>query len=105
MCWNCLENLMFCYSYLNKLRSANSNLKYSYQECLNDLIQYLENRREELPEDELSSLIIKDLNEVDSQDILEEATYMVLFPATNKSSYLKTTKSVMISRDNVAGNS
>lgn len=36
-----------------------------------------------------------DLKEVDSHDILEEPTYMSLSPETNKSSALKTTKSVL----------
>uniref|UniRef100_D3TQV7 Hypothetical conserved protein n=1 Tax=Glossina morsitans morsitans TaxID=37546 RepID=D3TQV7_GLOMM len=105
MCWDCLEDLKFCYGFYNKLRTANSNLKYLYQECLNNVIQYIEDGqdlKEELPEDELSSLIIEDLNEVDSHDTLEEPKYAPLSSETNKSIPLTTTKSLLAPRDNVA---
>uniref|UniRef100_A0A1B0BTA4 C2H2-type domain-containing protein n=1 Tax=Glossina palpalis gambiensis TaxID=67801 RepID=A0A1B0BTA4_9MUSC len=105
MCWDCLEDLKFCYGFYNKLRSANSNLKYLYQECLNNVIQYIEDGqelKEEWPEDELSSLIIEDLNEVDSQDTLEDLKYTRLSSETNKFIPSTTTKSLLTPRDNVA---
>uniref|UniRef100_A0A1A9UWT5 C2H2-type domain-containing protein n=1 Tax=Glossina austeni TaxID=7395 RepID=A0A1A9UWT5_GLOAU len=58
--------------------------------------------KEELPEDDLSSLIIEGLNEADSQDTLEEPKYMSLFSETNKFIPLTTTKRLLAPCDNVA---
>uniref|UniRef100_A0A1A9WXD6 C2H2-type domain-containing protein n=1 Tax=Glossina brevipalpis TaxID=37001 RepID=A0A1A9WXD6_9MUSC len=88
MCLRCLEDLKFCYGFYNKLRSANSNLRYLYQECLNNVIQCIEDEQDlqdELPEEEPSCLIIEDFN---YQDATEQQT-----PEVTTSDYLKTNKS------------
>uniref|UniRef100_A0A1A9UIP6 C2H2-type domain-containing protein n=1 Tax=Glossina austeni TaxID=7395 RepID=A0A1A9UIP6_GLOAU len=104
-CWDCLEDLRFCCGFYNKFGCANSNLKYLYQKCLNNVIEYIEDGqelKEGLPEDDLSSLIIEGLNEADSQDTLEEPKYMSLFSETNKFIPLTTTKRLLAPCDNVA---
>uniref|UniRef100_A0A1A9UPQ8 Uncharacterized protein n=1 Tax=Glossina austeni TaxID=7395 RepID=A0A1A9UPQ8_GLOAU len=100
LCWSCLGDLKFYYGFYNKLRSVNSNFKYLYQEGLSNVLQYVED--ENLPEDDLSSLLIQNFLKVDSQYMLEEPACMGLFLKTNESSLLNTTESRVVSRDNIA---
>lgn len=56
LCWQCLEDFKLCYLFYVKLKDANTNLKKTYGECLNQFVEeeeYLvEETEEEINEEE-----------------------------------------------------
>lgn len=47
LCWQCLEDFKLCYLFYVKLKDANTNLKKTYGECLNQFVEEEEHLVEE----------------------------------------------------------